>query len=99
MYQIPVPVFVRLPGNHAVVPKKGEAHAQGKKMDPAVLIGAAKGGAARLAGAEQNFAELCTRIDKTVAHLKIFESGRIDGAEECSIEIKVGGNPLPRLLA
>jgi hypothetical protein len=62
----------------------------------------AKGGAARLAGLEppkyedneSNFPELKTRIDKTVAYLKTFTPDQIDGSEESTITLKVGGKPL-----
>lgn len=59
----------------------------------------AKGGAARLAGLESpkyednesNFPELLARIEKTVAYLKTFTPGQIDGAEERTITLKIGG--------
>lgn len=40
MYQASVPVFVRMLTNLSAVLKKGEAHAQGKKIDPAVFTNA-----------------------------------------------------------
>ena len=40
MYQASVPVFIRMLTNLSAVLKKGEAHAQGKKIDPAVFTGA-----------------------------------------------------------
>jgi len=40
MYQASVPVFVRMLTNLSAILKKGEAHAQGKKIDPAVFTGA-----------------------------------------------------------
>ncbi|MGB9429058.1 MAG: DUF1993 domain-containing protein [Gammaproteobacteria bacterium] len=57
----------------------------------------AKGCAARLAGqeppampdTEQTFAELYTRIDKTIAYLKTLKPAQIDGSEEHAIELKM----------
>lgn len=57
----------------------------------------AKGCAARLAGqeppampdTEQTFAELYTRIDKTIAYLKTLKPAQIDGSEERAIELKM----------
>lgn len=40
MYQASVPVFIRMLTNLSAVLKKGEAHAQTKKIEPAVLTGA-----------------------------------------------------------
>jgi uncharacterized protein len=40
MYQASVPVFIRMLTNLSAVLKKGEAHAQSKKIEPAVLTGA-----------------------------------------------------------
>ncbi|MGA9856195.1 MAG: DUF1993 domain-containing protein [Gammaproteobacteria bacterium] len=40
MYQASVPVFIRMLTNLSAVLKKGEAHAQGKKIDPAVFTSA-----------------------------------------------------------
>lgn len=56
-----------------------------------------KGCAARLAGqeppsfadTEQTFAELHTRLDKTVAFLKTLKPAQIDGSEERAIELKM----------
>ena len=57
----------------------------------------AKGGAARLAGqeppqfedTEAGFAELLTRIHKTVAYLATFKPGQIDGTENKIITLKM----------
>ncbi len=119
MYQISVPVFVRMLGNLAEILKKAEAHAEAKKIDPSVLINArlapdmhplsrqiqiatdgAKGGAARLAGVEipsfpdteTTFAELQARLDKTVAFLKCLSAEQIDGSEDRTITLKLGGS-------
>ena len=119
MYQISVPVFVRMLGNLAEILKKAEAHAEAKKIDPSVLINArlapdmhplsrqiqiatdgAKGGAARLAGVEipsfpdteTTFAELQARLDKTVAFLKGLSAEQIDGSEDRTITLKLGGS-------
>ena len=59
----------------------------------------AKGCAARLAGvdvpsfadSETTFAELQDRIDKTVAFLKTITADKIDGTEDKTITIKLGG--------
>ena len=40
MYQASVPVFIRLLENLSTILKKGEAHAEAKGIDPAVLINA-----------------------------------------------------------
>ncbi len=40
MYQASVPVFIRMLANLSVVLKKGEAHAQSKKIDPVVFTAA-----------------------------------------------------------
>lgn len=61
-----------------------------------------KGCAARLAGQEppsyedkeSSFPELLARIDKTIAFLKTFTPAQIDGTEEKSISLKIGGQSL-----
>lgn len=61
-----------------------------------------KGCAARLAGQdppsyednEASFAALKARIDKTIAFLKTFKSEQIDGTEEKTVQLKVGGQPM-----
>jgi hypothetical protein len=61
----------------------------------------AKGPPARLAGleppvypdTETTFGELYARIDKTLAYLKTLTPAQIDGQEQRTIEIKVGGQP------
>ena len=40
MYQASVPVFVRMLANLSAILKKGEAHAQAKKIEPSVIINA-----------------------------------------------------------
>ncbi|HKT30913.1 MAG TPA: DUF1993 domain-containing protein [Gammaproteobacteria bacterium] len=40
MYQASVPVFIRMLTNLSAILKKGEAHAQARKIDPAVLVNA-----------------------------------------------------------
>lgn len=60
----------------------------------------AKGGAARLAGqmpppyadTETTFAELQTRLAKTIAFLQTVTPEQIDGSEEQTITLKVGGH-------
>jgi uncharacterized protein len=61
----------------------------------------AKGGAGRIAGIElpkfpddeTSFAELKTRIAKTVEFLKTLKAADIDGHEAREVTIPVGGNP------
>ena len=61
-----------------------------------------KGCAARLAGQEppsyedkeSSFPELLARVDKTIAFLKTFTPAQIDGTEEKSITLKIGGHSL-----
>ena len=40
MYSMSVPVFVRMLGNLSAILEKGAAHAEAKKIDPAVLVNA-----------------------------------------------------------
>ena len=62
----------------------------------------AKGGAARLAGLdapkfddnEAGFPDLVSRVQKTVAYLATFKPAQIDGSEEKTIKLKIGGNTL-----
>ena len=62
----------------------------------------AKGAPARLAGLEPpkyeddeaSFAELVARIDRTSAFLKTLKAAQIDGQEERTIDLKVGGQPM-----
>jgi hypothetical protein len=115
MYQASVPVFVRALNNLAAVLEKGAAHAEARRIDPAVLVGArlypdmfplskqiqiasdnAKGGVARLAGAEPpkyedneaGFADLVVRLRRTVDYLGTFAPEQIDGSEDRSITVK-----------
>ena len=61
----------------------------------------ARGGAARLAGAEppsyedneQTFAELLARIDRSIEYLRTLKPQQIDGSEERVITRQVGGKP------
>jgi uncharacterized protein len=61
-----------------------------------IMTDQAKGGASRLAGLEppkwpdeeKNFADLHSRVAKTIAHLKTFKPEQFDGAETRSIELK-----------
>jgi hypothetical protein len=121
MYQASVPVFIRGLQNLSSVLDKAAAHAEAKKIDPAVFINArlapdmiplarqiqiatdtVKGGAARLAGVENpsyadtetTFPELKERLAKTIAFLKTVPAAQIDGSEEKTIVLKVGGNDL-----
>lgn len=62
----------------------------------------AKGCAARLAGQEppayedneKTLAELIARVQKTIDYVNTFNAAQIDGSEERSIELKVGGHEL-----
>jgi hypothetical protein len=112
MYQASVPVFVHALNNLASILEKAAAHAEAKKIDPAVLVSArlfpdmfplvrqvqiasdsAKGGAARLAGAEppayedneKTFPELVARVKKTVAYLETLTPAQIDGSEDKTV--------------
>jgi hypothetical protein len=112
MYQASVPPITRALNNLAAILEKGAAHAETKKIDPAVLINSrlfpdmfplakqvqiasdiAKGGAARLAGAEPpafednetTFAELAERLRKTVAYLETLKPEQIDGSEDKTV--------------
>ena len=115
MYQASVPVFARALGNLAHILGKGAAHAEARKIDPAVMLNsrlfpdmfaltrqvqiasdAAKGCVARLAGVEPpkfedneaTFAELDTRVQKTIAYVKTFKPEQIDGSERRAIVLK-----------
>ncbi len=67
-----------------------------------IVTDMAKGCAARLAGQEppsyedkeSSFPELIARIEKTLAYLKTFTPAQIDGTEEKSVSLKVGGQPM-----
>ena len=58
-----------------------------------------KGGAARLGAVEipsypdteKTFAELYARIEKTIEYLKTFKAQQIDGSEERTVTLKMGG--------
>ncbi|MGH6891631.1 MAG: DUF1993 domain-containing protein [Dongiaceae bacterium] len=118
MYQASVPVFIRGLENLTTILNKGAAHAEAKKIDPAVFVNArlapdmfalarqvqiasdaAKGCAARLAGAEApsypdteaTFPELLARVAKTIAFLKSFTAAQIDGSEERAVTLKLRG--------
>ena len=61
-----------------------------------------KGCGARLAGqeppsyedTESSFPELIARIEKTIGFLKTFSPAQIDGSEEKSVTLKIGGQSL-----
>jgi hypothetical protein len=116
MYTLSVPVFKRSLANLSAILDKAAAHAEARKIDPAVLLSSrlfpdmftltrqvqlasdfAKGAAARLAGdtppkfddVEASFAELKTRIARTIAYLDDFKPAQIDGSEDRAIEIKI----------
>ena len=62
----------------------------------------AKGAPSRLAGREvpkyedneASFADLQARIEKTLAHLAAFSAADIDGSEDRTIELKLGGHQM-----
>lgn len=62
----------------------------------------AKGAPSRLAGrdvpkyddSETTFADLQARIDKTLAHLATFSAADIDGSDEKTINLKLGGHEM-----
>jgi hypothetical protein len=62
----------------------------------------AKGASARLAGleppkyedTEQSFEDLLARIDRTLEFIGTLSPAQIDGQEDRTIELKVGGNPM-----
>jgi hypothetical protein len=112
MYQASVPAITRSLNNLVTILEKGAAHAEAKKIDPAVLINSrlfpdmfplakqvqiasdiAKGGAARLAGAEApsfednetSFPELVERLRKTIAYLETLKPEQIDGSEDKTV--------------
>jgi hypothetical protein len=112
MYQTSIPTFIRVLNNLVAILEKGAAHAEARKIDPAVLLNArlfpdmfpftrqaqlaadtASSGAARLAGAEvpvydnneSSFAELTTRIRKTIAQLEAFRPEQLDGTENKTV--------------
>jgi hypothetical protein len=121
MYQASIPVLTRALGILATLLDKAAAHAEARKIDPAVFINArlapdmfslarqvqsasdaAKGCGARLAGVEvpsfpdteTSFPELKARIDKTVAFLETLKPAQIDGSEERTITLKLGGREI-----
>jgi len=118
MYQASVPVFLRGLENLSTILGKGAAHAEAKKIDPAIFVNArlapdmfalgrqvqiaadaAKGCAARLAGAEvpsypdteTTFPELQARVAKTIAFVRGFSAAQIDGSEDRSVTLKMRG--------
>jgi hypothetical protein len=103
MHQASVPVFVRMLNNLSAILKTAEAHAEAKKIEPSVLINDRlapdKGCVARLAGidipsypdTETTFAELQERLAKTIAFLTSVPAEKIDGSEDRTITLKLGG--------
>lgn len=67
-----------------------------------IATDAVKGCAARLAGQEPpsypdneaSFPALKARVEKTISFLKTFKPEQIDGSEEKSVSLKVGGQPM-----
>jgi uncharacterized protein len=118
MYQASVPVLARALTILSTLLDKAAAHAEARKIDPAVFVNArlapdmfplarqvqaasdaAKGCAARLAGievpsfadAETTFPELKARIAKTLSFLESVRPAQIDGSEERTVTLKLGG--------
>lgn len=117
MYQASVPRFANTLKNLSAILDKAQAHADARKIDPAVLTNfrlypdmlpmkrqvqiacdSAKGAVARLAGVEvpkhedteETFADLKTRIAKTIDFMQAFKPAQIDGSEEKNIHLKLG---------
>ena len=117
MYQASAPRFVNTLNNLSAILDKAQAHAEAKKIDPAVLANArlfpdmlpmtrqiqiacdaAKGAVARLAGievpkhedTEQTFAELKSRIAKTIDFIGSVGPARLEGTEDKNIHLKLG---------
>ena len=115
MYQACVPVFSRALNNLAAILEKASAHAEARKIDPAVLLNyrlypdmlplarqvqiasdSAKGGVARLAGAEPpkyedneaSIADLIARLRKTIAYMESIKAEQIDGSEDKTVSWK-----------
>jgi uncharacterized protein len=118
MYQASAPVFVKMLGNLKAILQKGAAHAQAKKIDESVFLGArlfpdmlpftsqvhiatdfARGTCARLAGAEppsiesneKSFAELVSRIERSIEYMNSLKPAQIDGSEGREIVRQVRG--------
>ncbi len=116
MYDATIPPLKRALNNLSHILKKGEEHADAKKIEPAVLLNArlfpdmypltrqvqiatdmSKGAAARLAGVEipkyddneTTFAELQTRIAKTIAFIDTVKPAQMEGSETRDVGITV----------
>lgn len=116
MFDVSIAPLKRALNNLSHILKKGEAHADAKGIEHAVLLNArlfpdmfpltrqvqittdmSKGAAARLAGLEvpkyeddeTSFAELQTRIAKTLAFIDTVKPTQLDGAESRDITINV----------
>ena len=120
MYEVSVPVFVRMLTSLKGVLGKAVAHAQTKKIDESVLLNArlypdmfpltrqvqiasdfARSTPARLAGREplaiedneKSFAELFTRIDRSIDYIRSLPDGEIIGSETREIVRPIRGQP------
>jgi hypothetical protein len=118
MYQASAPRFANTLRNLSAILDKAQAHAEAKKIEPAVFTqsrlapdmfplarqvqiacDSAKGTLARLAGVEipkhedteQTFAELKTRIAKTVEFVESLKPAQIEGSEEREVVLKLRG--------
>jgi hypothetical protein len=118
MYQASAPVFIKMLGNLKAILQKAAAHAEAKKIDESVFLGArlfpdmlpftsqvhiatdfARGTCARLAGAEppsiesneKSFAELVSRIERSIEYMNSVKPGQIDGSEGREIVRQVRG--------
>jgi hypothetical protein len=116
MYDATIPPLKRALNNLSHILKKGEEHADAKKIEHAVLLNArlfpdmypltrqvqiatdmSKGAAARLAGVEipkyddneTTFAELQTRIAKTIAFIDAVKPAQMEGSETRDVGITV----------
>jgi uncharacterized protein len=118
MYEASIEVLVHGLGTLSAILDKVAAHAEAKKIDPAIFVNArlapdmfalarqvqivsdtAKGCGGRLAGidipsfadTETSFPELKARIAKTVDFLSGIPAAKLDGSEDRTITIKLGG--------
>ena len=96
MHQASVPVFLRGLENLAAILAKGAAHAEAKKIDPAVFINARLAGVdvPSFADTETTFPELQARIAKTIDFVNGFKAAQIDGSEERTCILKVRGEEM-----
>ena len=120
-YQATVPAFVQILTALSAILTKAAAHAEAKKIDPSVFVGAriapdmfplarqvqiatdhAKGACARIAGVdvpsftdtEATFAELQTRITKTIDFIKGLKSAQFDDGFDRDVTLTIAGQKM-----